>query len=43
MNDAMTDKEFKRRRSLRNYALAGSLVALMALLFLITLVKHEVI
>lgn len=43
MNAAMTDQEFKRRRSLRNYALAGSLLALVVLLFLITLVKYEVI
>ena len=39
----MTDQEFMRRRRLRNYALAGALVALVVLLFLVTLVKYELI
>ena len=39
MRVAVTDKEFQRRRRLRNYALGGALLALVVLFFIITLVK----
>ena len=40
---AMADNEFERRRRARNYALGGTLLVLVIVLFLISLVKFGVL